>query len=216
MDPRNKSGVTAGDICRLNNPNHWDRSMNKAKLLTSSLGAICLVALSTPAHGAAGRPAGKERHRCRRASTDSSPIYFDAAKGRVLLEDPGLRRGRALLRLRRDRRRIGGAAVRSRRDGQRSDPLRPRRRQGAGQRAESALPLAQGRCGARPGRGRQLPHLDARRAADRDPRAAARWWSTRPRFFMRDAANVEAAASPRATRAASSSMRARAASTPPG
>ena len=60
--------------------------MNKAKLLTSSLGAICLVALALPA---TARPAEPAKGATLPQRADGFvPFFFDSAKGRVLIEIP--------------------------------------------------------------------------------------------------------------------------------
>jgi hypothetical protein len=61
--------------------------MNKAKLLTSSLGAICLAALPLPAMARPADPPAKGASLPARVD-GFIPYYFDAAKGRVLLEVP--------------------------------------------------------------------------------------------------------------------------------
>lgn len=61
--------------------------MNKAKLLTSSLGAICLASLSLPALARPAEPPAKGASLPARVD-GFIPYYFDAAKGRVLLEVP--------------------------------------------------------------------------------------------------------------------------------
>lgn len=60
--------------------------MNKAKLLYSSLGAICLVALALPATARPAEPA--KGATLPQRSEGFIPFFFDSAKGRVLIEIP--------------------------------------------------------------------------------------------------------------------------------